>query len=468
MAETRVPIMRGDHVSAETDYRDALPVNYTIVAKEILGANGYLLSHPGLSLHSVGEGADRGGYWNERQGRQYRVSGDRLLSLEANGDTTDLGNITGSTQASMTHSFNTQSIVSGGQWWLYDGTTLTQQTDPDLGTPIDHIWIDSIYMFTDGEFIYHTDITDETSISPLKFATSEYSPDPTLGVDITADDLLIVFDRYTTAYFINRAAANFAFSFLKSKTIKCGIVATHCKTEMEEIFYIIGSGRDESLSIHAIDVGTYTSIASREIDKILATYTDAELSDASLESRVEDQDRFIIANLPRHTLLFNMTIAKKFGKDQAWTIVKSGIVDDTPWRGINGVSDPRVGWIYGDRNDSNIGLLDNTIATQYGGQVENILFTPLLDMETMSIDELEFNILPGHQVNVSDVTSFISSTYNGVTYGFEYTQTTSTQFNYDLRLIYFQLGYVENYVGFKLRTVSGERLAMSDCRLKYG
>ncbi len=467
MAELQAPIMRGDHVSDETDYRDSLPVNYTVVAKEVRGAQGYLLSHPGLSQHSTGEGKDRAGYWNERQSRHYRVSGTRLIDIDASGTKTDIGSITGTNKASMAHSFNNQSIVTDGKWWLYDGTTLTQSTDSDLGVPIDHVWIDSYFFFTDGENIYHTLITDETKIDTLQFATSEYSPDPTLGVAKTADDLVIVFDRYTTAYFINQATTNFAFSFLKSKTVKCGIVATHCKTEMEETFFIIGSGRNEALSIFAIEVGTYTSIATREVDKILATYTDADLFDASLESRIVDRDSFIIANLPNHTLMFNMTIAKKFGKDQAWTIIKSGIIDDTPWRGINGVFDPRVGWIYGDRNTDDIGFLDNSIATQYGEQVENILFTPIITLESMSIDEIEFNILPGHQAMSSPVTSFISLSYDGVTYGNEYTQTTSTEHNYDLRLIYFQLGYVRQYVGIKLRTVSGERLAISRCMLEY-
>jgi hypothetical protein len=460
--------MRGDYVSSETDYRDQLPVNYTVVAKEIRGAKGYLLSHPGLAEFGTGIGADRAGYWNERQETHFRVSEERLVSVSDSGAVSDLGSIQGTLQASMTHSFTTQSIVADGKWYLYDGASLVLQTDLDIGSPIDHVWIDSYYFFTDGENLYHTNITDETQIDPLQFATSEYSPDPTLAVAKTADDLVIVFDRYTTAYFINQASDNFAFSFLKSKTVKCGVVGTHCKAELEETFFIIGSGRNESLSIHAVDVGIYQSIASREVDKLLATYTDADLSDSRLETRITDRDKFLIASLPNHTLLFNMTIAEKFGKDQAWTIVKSGIVDDTPWRGINGVNDPRVGWVYGDRNDSSIGFLDNSIATQYGGQVENIAYTPLITMENMSIDSIDFAILPGHQVMSSPVTSFISLTYNGVTYGKEWARPSSTQYNYTLRLIYNRLGYVRDFVGVKLRTVSGERMAISRCELEYG
>ena len=107
------------------------------------------------------------------------------------------------------------------------------------------------------------------------------------------------------------------------------------------------------------------------------------------------------------------------------------------------------------------------IATQYGEQVENILYTPFITLEEMSINEVEFNILPGHQAMTSPVRCFISLSYDGVTYGKEYTQTTSEQFIYDLRLIFRQLGYVRQYAGLKLRTVSGERLAISRCMLEY-
>ena len=57
-------------------------------------------------------------------------------------------------------------------------------TDSDLGDPIDGVWVDSYYFLTDGEYIYHTDITDETSIDPLKYATAEFMPDPSLGLGI--------------------------------------------------------------------------------------------------------------------------------------------------------------------------------------------------------------------------------------------------------------------------------------------
>lgn len=467
MPDLTIPLTRGERIDADTDYRDFLSVNMTAVDRSVFGAPGYMLQHPGLTQHATGIGIDRGGYWNERQAIHFRVSGEYLISVSAAGAVSTLGSISGSKKVSLTHSFNSQAVVADGKMWLYSGT-LTEVTDPDLGNPIDITWIDGYYFLTDGEFLYHTDLTDESSIDPLRFATSEFSPDPTLAVDRTSDNQVIVFNRFTTEFFINRATDNFAFQRIQAKAVKCGIVGTHCETELEGVFYVLGGGREEATSVHFITAGLYRSIATREIDKIIATYTEAELEDAVLETRVEDRYRYIIVRLPNHTLLYNKNIAEKYGDESAWTIVKSSILDDGPWRGINGVNDPRVGWIYGDRISNKIGRLDNTVATQYGESVETVLYGPLINLESASIDELELDILPGHQINIDDVTTFLSLTYNGITFGKEQTILYGQQFDYNQRFIAYRLGYVRDYFGVKLRTVSPERLAFSSLRIAYG
>jgi hypothetical protein len=279
---------------------------------------------------------------------------------------------------------------------------------------------------------------------------------------------VIVFNRYTTEFFVNRATEFFAFQRIEGKAVKCGVVGTHCETELEGKFYVIGGGREEAVSVHVLSAGTYTSIATREVDKILSTYTESELSEAVLETRSEDKDRFLLARLPNHTLLYNATIARNLGKDVAWTIIKTG-VNDVKWRGVNGVFDPRVGkFVYGDNQNSNIGLLDNSIASQYGEAVESIFYSPLLNLESTSIDEMEVQTIPGHQVNPDDVKCSVSLTFNGLSYGKEWFALYGQQTNYGTRFIQRRLGYVRENVGIKVRCVSTERLNFLFIRLEYG
>ena len=105
--------------------------------------------------------------------------------------------------------------------FLYDPVGgFREVVDADLGSPIDGVWIDGYYFLTDGQYIYHTDLTDEAAIDPLKFATAEFMPDLSLGVAKTQDNKVIVFGRYTIEYFTNAATPNFAFSRIKKILLK--------------------------------------------------------------------------------------------------------------------------------------------------------------------------------------------------------------------------------------------------------
>lgn len=465
--EIPIPLLSGDKIES-SEYRDALPVNFTAVIKQIRGADGYVIVHPGLTSYAVVPGKDRGATYNERFETQFRVSGTRLIEILSDASVSDHGGIAGSDQASLAQSFNTQAIVAGGKYFLYDPTNgFREVTDPDLGDPIDLTWIDNYYFFTDGEFIYHTDITDESSIDPLKFATSEFSPDKTLGVMKTQDNQVAVFNRFSTEWFINRATENFAFARLAGQGVKCGIVGTHCKTELEGFFFVLGSRKDESPTFHIISPGNAKSFSTREVDKILAGYAEPQLQGVVLETRVQERDKFIIAHLPSHTLIYNHTIAAKYGADQAWTILNGEIGSDAPWPGKNGVYDARVSeWIYGDRGEARIGRLDLKSAKLYDDDIEFFLYTPMLAFDASSIDQVQIDTVPGFTDN--KVTVAMSRSENGQSYGEEFWTLYSQKNVYNDRYIVRRVGYVTDYASLRFRGVTGKRLAFSNIRVTHG
>ena len=186
-----VNIIKGDKVDPNTDYHDALPVNMYAVQREILGAKGYMLCYPGLAYFGMGSGLDRGAVYNERRDSHFRVSGEKLILVNSSGAKTELGTITGTTQVSLPYSFNTQAVIADGKMWLYDGT-LTRVTDENIGSPIDGVWIDGYYFLTDGEYLYHTELTDESAVNTLSYATAEFMPDPSLGIGIQSNILLML------------------------------------------------------------------------------------------------------------------------------------------------------------------------------------------------------------------------------------------------------------------------------------
>lgn len=463
MGQIQVPIIRGDRVLDNGDYGDSIPINMTAVAKEIKGAAGYLISHDGLTLAYTGQGIDRGSIYNERWKRSFRVSGQKLIEITGAGVVV-IGDVLGFSRCRFAYSFQSIMIVSSGNVYRYDGATLTLMTDPDFGRPLDVWWADQYYLFTDGEYLYHTDVNDETSINPLKFATSEISPDPTLAGGRTQDNLVIAFNRYTTEYFINQANDNFAYSRINQKAVNVGIVSTGGWVEIKGRVYLLGGAKNESVSVHVLGAGQAESISTRYIDGIIQNYSEAELSSAWLESRVSKQDKFLYLHLPNHVFCFSISIAEKLGKEVAWSELRSP--GDTPWRACNGVYDVnRNAWYYGDKLGSNIGRLSDTTSGYYGVAVTSQWQTPLIPMEGLSITQIEINNISGY--GAADTAIFVSCTQDGITHDTEWSRYISMALDYSMRYVVRRLGYVRKQIAFKFRTLNTEKINVSGLVIEH-
>lgn len=471
MPEQQIPLTRGDKVDSNTDYRDALPVNMYAVNKDILGAAGYMLNWYGIASYSTGKGVDRGSIWVSRKEFEghYRISGGFLVNVSVSGITTSLGEITGTGEVSLAYSFNNLAIVADGKLWYYNKILgLRQITDLDVGKPIDIAWADGYFILTDGEDIFHSDITNEESFLPLDFGNAQFLPDATNGLMINQSNELVAFGEFSTENFYNRGAENFAYQRIPQKAQKIGILSTHTKAEMNGKFYVIGRRKESAPSFHVISQGSSQTISTRETDKILALYTRSELSESTVNTMIRDNVKMVIFNLPNHTLLFNASIAETLGVGEAWTLLKSDVNGDRTYRGKGPILDPRNGkWIVGDKFSSNIGELDESICTHYDELAEWILFTPLLKMPFVIINEMEIETIPGMSPD-NDATIFISQTVNGRTHGFEYTNEYGMNLDYSQRFIVRNpFGFVRNAIAIKLRGASRSRMALSSLKLRY-
>lgn len=469
MPEIKLPMIKGDRKS-DYDYRSNLPINLTAVIRNIRGDQGYLLSHDGLTEFASTSGVARGGVFNERFEKHYRVSGDSFEVVNTDGATTVIGLTAGDGICSLANSFNTQAILTDGKLYLWDNASLVQVTDPDLGFPIDITHFRGIYVMTDGQFLFHTDINNEFSISPLKYSSSEFSSDKILAVEKIEQNKIVAFNRYSTEYFYFNANAPSGTSVLQvidGASNNVGIMGTHCQTVLGGMFFILGGRKEESPSIHILSSGKEESVATREVDQILSKYTESELSRAYLESRTVDKDEFLIVHLKNETLIYNHAVAKAMGIDAAWTYVKTGVDTDNPWRAKFGVFDPRVSkWIYGDILENKLGYLDNKSAAQYDEQVESICYTPIVSaLETFSIDQFEIDTIPGYAT--SDFTSAFSLSYDGVTYGTEHWNLISCSRGYNKRYIARRLGYIPDDFNMKFRFVSSDKMAFSGLTVIY-
>jgi len=476
MPEMPLPFIKGDKVGSETDYRDALPVNMYAVIKPIFGSDGYMVQNYGLRLFGDAGAQCRGAFYNERQLNQFRVHGNDFIEVDEDGVVNVLGAVTGYfpqtntiPPVTMDYSFNTQAVLADGRFYLYDTTNgYVEVTDPELGNPIDFCWIDGYYFFTDGEDLYHTLLSDETSIEPSDFGVAQFSPDPVVGVEKSQDNKVLAFSRYSIEYFVNDGSADFSFSRVQSRALKKGLVATHLKAELDNKWYMVGGGRRESLGVYALNVGQTEKVSTREIEKLLKAYKETDLVDSHMESYTIDKTRFIKIHLPNETLLFNETVAKSFGIDYAWSVLKSDILGTEPDRASYSIFDARIGeWVVGDLTDGKIGIMDDTVSTQYDDIIEWLLFSPFLIIEDDSIDKFEIKTIPGF-TGTEDASVFVSITYQGISYSQQEIVEYGMIQEYDKRFIVRRLGYVRDYFSLRLRGASRSRMAFAMGKITHG
>ena len=465
----KIPLIKGDSVDSSVDYRDALPVNMYGVSKNIHGTNGYLINWFGLSDYSTGNGVDHGGLWVSAEYfyGHYRVSSGLLLKIDSQGEAETLGILPSKSQVSMAYSFNNLAIVSDGRLYYYNPTDgLRQIEDPDVGEPIDIVWVDGYFFLTDGKDIYHSNISDETKFEPLDFGNAQFLPDASKGLGKNEDNEILVFGEFSTEYFLNIGTENFAFQRINAKAQKIGLLGTHCKRELNGKWYTIARRKETSPSFHIISLGNEQDISTRETSKVLSSYTPDELSSATIDAMVIDNVKMVIFHLPNHTLMFNESIAETNGKDFAWSILKSDIAGETKYRALNPVLDPRNGkWIVGDNQDNHIGYMNEDLFTQYESAVEWILYTPFINLETLSVNVLEMETIPGITI-IDDAKVFISQTANGRNYGNEWSQLYGDQYDYIQRFRIRALGYCRHWVGYRFRSASRSRMAFANLEIE--
>jgi hypothetical protein len=353
--------MSGTYTDPDADMRSSYPVNLIPVPKENGIANGYLRPADGILLQGSGPGIDRGGInW---RGTYYRVMGTKLVSISQSGVVAVLGDVGGDSEVSFDYSFDRLAIASGGRLYYLVGSTLTAVTDPDLGRVLTVIWVDGYFMTTDGTSLVVTELDDPMAVNPLKYGSSEADPDPVKGL-LKIRNEVHALNRHTIEVFDNIGGDLFPFQRIEGAQIQKGILGTHCACEFSDAVAFLGSGRNEAPAIYLGANATTTKISTREIDQILATYTEDQLALSVVEKRVDKGHQHLWVSLPDRTLVYDLAGSAAV-QQPLWFYLTSSIVDFAQYRARNLV------WVFdnwqcGDPTSSNLGTLTSSVSTQYG------------------------------------------------------------------------------------------------------
>lgn len=409
----QIPVLQGVFSDGAADFRTSYPVNLVPVPKDNGISKGYLRPAEGLVSNGAGPGLSRGGInWN---GVCYRVMGASLVSVSSTGAVSVLGDVGGTGQVVFDYSFDRLAINSGGKLFYWNGTTLTQVIDPDLGTVIDLCWVDGYFLTTDGEFLAVTELTDPTQVNPLKYGSSEADPDP-INALLKLRNEIYVLNRNTIEVFDNVGGEGFPFQRIEGAQIQKGALGTFCSCVFADTIAFMGGGRNESPAIYVAANANAIKISTREIDTLLSAYTESELATSVFESKTDKSHVHLWVRLPDRTLVYDASASQELGQP-VWFQLTSALTGFSEYRAKDLVY-AYDRWTIGDSVNPNVGYLTDEVSSHYGSIVRWEFGTLIVYNEGRGaiLHELELVCLTGRTAFGLDPVIRTSYSLDGVTW----------------------------------------------------
>ncbi len=221
-----------------------------------------LTSFYGLKLFKEFSGnADRG--MLENQGRLYKVTDNTLYQIDSIGAHTALGTIPGSSRCMMRALGGKIIIVNGsGLEFVWDGTTLTQNTSPNIGLPRGVAVINS-QAVTDngsGQSWDVSNVGDPLTINGLNNASAESDSDDLL-IPYAWREILYLLGKKSIELWYNSGQGNPPFDKIQGAALSMGLDAIHSCVDTPD--YMIFFGKDRQF--HSLTPGSST------VDTVIST-----------------------------------------------------------------------------------------------------------------------------------------------------------------------------------------------------
>lgn len=454
----QIPVLNGIYTNEQSDFRTSYPRNMVPVPKQNGISTGYLRPADGIVLDGTGPGVDRGGI--EWSGACYRVMGTKLVRINADGSNAVLGDVGGSGQVALDYSFDRLAIASSGVLWYWDGSSLTQVTDADLGAVIDFCWVDGYFLTTDGTSLVVTELTDPTSVNPLKYGSSEADPDPVVAI-LKLRNEVYALNQHTIEVFQNVGGSLFPFQRVAGAQMQRGCLGTFaCAVFLESIAWL-GNGRNEQPAVWLGNNGQTNKISTREIEQIISSYTGEQLAGVVMETRVSDGHQFLYLHFPDQTLVYDGAGSQAVG-EPVWFTLTSGAAYPGQYLARNFVW-CYGRWLCGDPSSGRYGHLTSALSSHWGELNSWEFGTTIVYNEGRGavFHEIELVCLTGRvEVGASPV---ISTAYSldGETWSQERSRPAGRQGERIKRIAWLQQGFMRHWRVQRFKGTSDSHISVA-------
>ena len=453
-----VPILNGIYADSAANFRVAFPVNLVPIPTGNGISSSYLRPGDGLVQLGAGPGIDRGGI--EWRGVCYRVMGSRLVRIDNSGALVDLGDVGTGGLVTFDYSFDYLAIASGGGLYYYNGSTLTQVTDVDLGTVLDVLWIDGYFMTTDGRFLVVTELNNPFAVDPLKYGSSEIDPDPIKAI-LKFRNEVYALNRHSIEVFDNVGSAGFPFQRNERAVIQKGVVGTHACCIMGDAIAFLGGARNEAPGVFLGNSGQEQKISTREIDTLLQDYTEAQLSEVLLETRLDRSHQYLYVHLPDRTLVYDAAATGAL-QSPVWFTLTSALNGFARYQ-AQGFVWCYGQWICGDPTAARYGRLSDEVSHHYGERVRWEFATPIVYNAARGavFHAMELTCLTGNVAFGADPYILTSYSLDGRSWSVPRRASAGRAGNTTKRVQWRQMGFMQNWRAQRFQSDSDAHVSIA-------
>lgn len=257
---------------------------------------------PGLKPWSTGVGADRG-CWI-MNALLYVLSGTSLQRVSSAGTRTTLATIPGSGRAIFADDGTHLYIVTNGEIYHWDGTTLDTVTQTVVNNPSSIAYINRQFIITGDNGLFGTsDVGDGESYNALNYAEAESSPDPLYRV-YEFSQLVYLMGSGSVEPWWNSGDGNPPFNRQDSSLMNIGLIGRDAVTNTDQYIYWVSDDR----KVYQCVGSSARSISSGSIANLLEGFTVA--SDCIASSFTLQGQDFVLLTFPtaNKSLVYSETL----------------------------------------------------------------------------------------------------------------------------------------------------------------
>ncbi len=419
---------------------DNLPNTRKSLVNLFNNGEGQLLQRPGITaLSQPSIDTARGSFkWN---GDLYVLFGDDLFRVTDvdTGATTLVGTVEGANNIETAVGFNEAVIcVPDGKTYTLDKfdvlVDITPNANMQSSRDVAHMDGRFIYIPSNGDVAFFSDVGNAGSIQPLSFFDAEELPDLNQGI-INFRNTLFILGEDSIELFRNTGGTPNPFTRIQGGRQDFGFISG--LLEFTNAFYYLGREKDQDFGFYATGGGDTVKISNQAIDKILSTYSIAELR-TGVPGRLKWRG---------HEIATFELLNDAFGFINGNWIRLDTLVDgfSRPWLG--GFITSFDGKYYSASKGGNFGVFD-AVSTDFGNRNRKIIDMGFkhANNQRFSCQSLELGISQGFNASVGSVALLMSR--DNVNYGPALFRNLGALGKYHDKLVWNYSGGLGNYDGF--------------------